>query len=208
MDFSDYYEAIGLVASVLVAISLMMSSLVKLRWLNLFGSVIFSVYGILIHSVSVAGVNIFIVGVNIVHLWGIYRKKEAFRVAFVHSEENDYLTDFLEYYHDDIQRFFPRFNFDIEEEYLIMFVHRDLNMAGLIVLEIKDADTLHIVLDYVVPRYRDYKVADYIFKRNIDRFRYLGYNMLYSEVQNSAHNNYLEKIGFEKEGDRYVFRIK
>jgi ribosomal protein S18 acetylase RimI-like enzyme len=208
MNFSDYYEAIGLVASVLVAISLMMSSLVKLRWLNLVGSVIFSVYGILIHSLSVAAVNIFIVGVNIVHLYGIYRKKEAFRVAFVHSEENDYLTDFLEYYHDDIKRFFPRFNFNIEEEYLIMFVHRDLNMAGLIVLEIKDADTLHIVLDYVVPQYRDYKVADYIFKRNTDRFRYLGYNLLYSEVQNTAHNNYLEKIGFVREGDRYVFRMK
>jgi len=207
MDFSEYYEAIGLVASVLVAISLMMSSLVKLRWLNLIGSIIFSVYGVLIHSISVAGVNIFIVGVNLVHLYGIYHKKEAFRVAFVHSEENDYLADFLEYYHDDIKRFFPNFDFNIEEEYLIMFVHRDLNMAGLIVLEIKDADTLHIVIDYVVPRYRDYKVADYIFKRNIDRFRYLGYNLLYSEVQNKAHNNYLEKIGFALEGDKYVFRI-
>ena len=51
-------ELVGYVASILVAISLMMSSILKLRLINLVGSAAFVVYGALIGAYPVAVVNL------------------------------------------------------------------------------------------------------------------------------------------------------
>ena len=61
-------EWIGYAASLLVAVSLMMGSLVRLRWLNLVGAVTFTVYGLVIRAYPVAVVNAFIVVINVWHL--------------------------------------------------------------------------------------------------------------------------------------------
>ena len=68
MDLSMAYEIIGYVASVLVAISLMMSSILKLRIINLFGAVLFTIYGLLIGAYPVAVMNFFIVLIDLYYL--------------------------------------------------------------------------------------------------------------------------------------------
>jgi hypothetical protein len=69
METTSILEMIGYLASVLVAISLMMRSLTKLRVINLSGSLLFAVYGFLIGAYPVAALNAFIVGVNVFYLW-------------------------------------------------------------------------------------------------------------------------------------------
>ncbi len=54
------YEIIGYTASILVAVSLMMRSVFKLRVINLPGAVAFTAYGLLIGAYPVAAVNFFI----------------------------------------------------------------------------------------------------------------------------------------------------
>jgi hypothetical protein len=73
-------ELIGYVASVLVALSLMMSSILRLRLINMVGAMVFAVYGLLIGSMPVAAVNTFIVGINVYYLWRIFGAREYFRV--------------------------------------------------------------------------------------------------------------------------------
>jgi hypothetical protein len=68
MDILMNFELLGYMASVFVAISLMMRSLVKLRVINLIGAVLFTVYGLVIAAYPVAVVNGFIVLVNIYYL--------------------------------------------------------------------------------------------------------------------------------------------
>ena len=63
-----WIEWFGYAASVVVAISLMMSSIVKLRWLNLTGATMFSSYGFIIGALPVGFLNLFIVVINVVHL--------------------------------------------------------------------------------------------------------------------------------------------
>lgn len=207
MEQANWYEIIGLIASFLVATSLVMSSLVKLRWYNLIGAIVFATYGILIGALSVAVVNIFIVFVDCYHLYKLYNKQEDFRIAYVHDPEDDYLQDFLSFYHQDIRKFFPNFSFKLEEEYLIFFVHRNLNQAGLVIAEIQDTDNLLLHLDYVVPEYRDFKVADFIFRSNITQFKCLGFTNLRSKKQAKAHNKYLKKAGFAETPDGYLLKI-
>ncbi len=73
MDGVINWEWVGYLASVLVAISLMMANIKKLRWWNLIGSALFVVYGVAIAAYPVALVNLFIVLINIYYLTKIYR---------------------------------------------------------------------------------------------------------------------------------------
>ena len=72
----NWSEWIGYIASIFVAVSLMMKSMHLLRWLNLTGAFIFVVYGFFIQSWPVVGMNAFLVVVNLYHLFKLIPAKE------------------------------------------------------------------------------------------------------------------------------------
>ncbi len=76
MDNATIWEWVGYLASVVVAISLMMSNLKKLRWWNLIGAGLFVAYGLAIDSVPVALVNLFIVLIDAYYIVKIYKTKK------------------------------------------------------------------------------------------------------------------------------------
>ena len=61
----EILELIGYVSSVLILISLLMTSVVKFRVINGVGSLIFTVYAILIHSYPTAVLNACLVAVDV-----------------------------------------------------------------------------------------------------------------------------------------------
>jgi hypothetical protein len=75
MENINIIEVLGYVASVIVAISLMMKDIILLRWLNFVGCALFATYGYAIEAWPVAGMNAFIACINIYHLIKIYRAK-------------------------------------------------------------------------------------------------------------------------------------
>ncbi len=78
MDLSLTYEIIGYVASVLVAVSLMMRSVLKLRVINLLGAAVFTLYGLLIGAYPVAVVNFVIALIDLYYLREFITSKEYF----------------------------------------------------------------------------------------------------------------------------------
>ena len=102
-----YFELIGYLASILVAISLMMSSLLKLRVINLAGAIAFLVYGLLIRAYPIAAVNAIIVLVNLYFLYRMVMSKEYFKLLEVDSR-SAYLQYFLTFHKAEIERFIPR----------------------------------------------------------------------------------------------------
>ncbi len=68
MDSVNAIELLGYLASGLVAVSLMMRSLHKLRIINMIGAFLFTLYGFFIGAYPVAVLNGFIVLVNIYYL--------------------------------------------------------------------------------------------------------------------------------------------
>ena len=78
MDISITYEIIGYVASVLVAVSLMMRSVFKLRVINLLGAAVFTAYGLLIDAYPVAAMNLFIVFIDLYYLREFVPSKDSF----------------------------------------------------------------------------------------------------------------------------------
>lgn len=68
-----WYEIIGIVATLFIIASFLTKDLTKVRIVNLVGSVIFIVYGVLIHSWSTAILNVVMIIVHLVYL--LRRKK-------------------------------------------------------------------------------------------------------------------------------------
>jgi Bacterial inner membrane protein. len=68
MESINWVECLGYLASVLVAISFLMKSINKLRFVNLVGAICFVIYAVAINAIPVAVINLFIVCVNIYYL--------------------------------------------------------------------------------------------------------------------------------------------
>ena len=74
----DLVQWVGYVGSALVATSLMMNNIWRLRWINLVGASTFAIYGLLIQAWPVVGLNSFIAVVDIVYLILLSRMQDTF----------------------------------------------------------------------------------------------------------------------------------
>ncbi|KAF0150826.1 MAG: hypothetical protein FD143_2503 [Ignavibacteria bacterium] len=187
-------EIFGYAASVIVAISLMMSSIVKLRIINLIGSSCFSLYGFLIDAMPVFLLNGFIALINIYYLMQIFGAKEYFRILEVKTN-SEYLSYFLKFHEKEIQKFIPTFLFEPNENYHVMFVLRDTVPAGVVISEYLDDDLVYMKLDFAIPGYRDFKMGNYVFA---EIFKQKKVKRIYSDPGSVKHEAYLRKMGFVK----------
>lgn len=208
METTVLYEIIGYVASVLVAVSLMMSAIVKLRIVNMIGALTFAIYGILIGSIPVAAMNGFIVLINIYYLVKMWREEEYFQLLSV-RKESEYLKAFIRFYKESIQNFQPDFSFSKEHNYSL-FVLRDMVPAGLLLGNKKKDGVLDVDLDFVIPDYRDFKIGEYMYREKSEYFTDQGIHTITTSSGNDDHNKYLEKIGFTRSPDnrdQYQLRL-
>jgi GNAT superfamily N-acetyltransferase len=188
-------EWVGYGASVLVAVSLLMSSIIRLRWYNTAGSILFSIYGYVIGALPVAIINSFIIIINIYYLYRLHSEKENFKIMKI-SKDESYLINFFSYFKDDIKRLFPDFELEAGDDIAAYTVLRNMVPAGILVGKRQDEDTLFIALDYVTPLYRDFKIGHYLFVDNKQYFKDMGYNRFSTKPSTEAHNRYLKKMGF------------
>jgi hypothetical protein len=196
MDLLSVYEIIGYIASALVAVSLMMSSILKLRIINLIGAACFTVYGLLIGAYPVTVVNFIIVLIDSYYLYEIFAAKEYFVLLEV-SNSSAYLRYFLSFHDQDIKRFFPSFSHTPAEQQLTFFILRNLVPAGLFIGEIRDKDSLFLKLDYVIPGYRDFKIDRFVYSEKPEFFKDKGFQKIYTEPGDKKHEDHLRRMGFE-----------
>jgi len=163
----------------------------------LIGGLIFGSY-ILASSAVLAGI------VSLLRFRRYIRKNRPLEVIFIQDHDDQYLQYFLDYYHDDITKFFPRFDFKIEEEFLVALILSKMETVGVIIAEIKNAETLRICIDYMVPKYRGSELAKTFYNCELRCIDFLDYRYLYIEPQSKAHNDYLERIGFRLVDGKYV----
>lgn len=202
-------QLLGYAASVLIATSLLMRSIVRLRIINLAGAATFSLYGFLVGATPVGILNLMTATINAVQLARLRRRKEIFRILEIRPEA-PYLRYFLEFQAEDIHRFFPNFRYDAHENEsgrLALLVLRDLVPAGVLLGAIR-GHRLEVDLDYVVPQYRDTKVGRFLFADEGDYFRRLGLREIVAPADTEVHARYLLRMGFEPTGDRRVYRLR
>ncbi|MCG8481308.1 MAG: hypothetical protein MI724_19595 [Spirochaetales bacterium] len=104
-------ELAGYIASILVALSLLMSSILALRVLNLIGAVAFVIYGVMVESIPVMITNGFITLIDIYYLVRMVKPDlNGVRYISIGVEKKSYLDDFIVHHFEDIRRFFPDFS--------------------------------------------------------------------------------------------------
>ncbi len=185
-------EWIGYAASVLVLVSLTMTSIVKLRWYNMAGAVLFSTYGFLIGAYPVGIMNFLLVCANLYNLMKIYQRKEDFQL-FKIKDNKELLNHFLDFYAKDIAIYYP--NFKANSNQIAMFVLRDMAVAGIFIGTI-DKNNLFIDLDYALPQYRDNKLGIYLYKKLYVALKDKQIDTVYCNTDNKTNNKYLRKMGF------------
>ncbi len=197
MPFSP--EFLGYLASILIAISLTMSSLLKLRLINLSGAIMFVIYGLLIGALPIVLLNSLTTLVNLYFLYRLFTTKAYFQLLNV-SSGSEYLHYFLNFHRADIERFIPAYRFAPSDDQLIVFILRDMVPAGLFIGECKEAGVFHVYLDYVIPQYRDFKIGNYLY-RNTQLFKAREIDRLVSSPNNRLHERYLQRMGFQRAAD-------
>jgi len=202
MEF-DFLTFLGYFASGVIAISMTMSSIVKFRVINLIGALSFSTYGFLIGALPVGILNAFIASVDVYFLYTIFSHKDVFETLEVRND-NRYLIRFLEFYNDDIQKFFPGFKYKPEMNTYSFLILRNMSVAGVFLAHAAEEHVLCVGLDYVTPQYRDFKNGKYIYKRLVNRFIGLGYKKVISPTWSSDYEKYLKKLGFNKTNETFL----
>lgn len=190
------FEIIGYVGSGLVVISMLMTSVVRLRIFNLIGSMIFAVYAILIKSYPTALLNGFLVVINIVQLIKLGRKKGGnYEVQPVKQAEG-FADWFLNRNWQDIQQYFPNVTPNLAKEaegYAVFFE----NQAAGILLGVRDGETFQILLDYTTPNFRDCSVGKFLY----GELPSFGITTLTIRSTMPTHVQYMEKMGFVRTGE-------
>ncbi|MFP4023497.1 MAG: hypothetical protein ACLFVR_03145 [Thiohalospira sp.] len=199
-------EWVGYTASVIIALSMTMNSIVKFRWINLIGATTFSLYGFLIGALPVGFLNGFIVVVDIYYLLTIYGKKEVFETLEVRAD-NKYLLRFLDFHHKEIQKYFPGFTYKPEMNTISFFILRNMAVAGLFLAHREDGNILRVGLDYVIPEYRDFKNGRYIYLRLRKKFIQDGFDMVKTSGKSKKYARYLKKLGFTEDQNGMFFKI-
>lgn len=199
MNPQTIYEFIGYAGSILIAISLLMKSLIRLRILNAIGALVYVVYGILIQAYPISFLNGLIVIIDLFYLLQMFRRSDYFSIMEV-TPDSTYLRFFLGFHAKDIKQFFPKFLNQTRQGNLTFFVLRNTIPAGVVIIR-PDSHQGHILLDYALSDYRDFKIGAFIFDDNSDILRDRGITYLVAETEVPSHARYLQKMGFRKGQD-------
>ncbi len=203
MDNQTIFAIIGYIASIILAISLLMKSLIRLRVLNGIGALIYIIYGILIEAYPVAVLNGIIFFIDLYFLVQMLQRRDYFTLMAV-EPESAYLNHFIQFHNLDIQKFFPNFNYQPHQNDLIYFVLRNTVPAGLVIIR-KEENHGEIILDYALKDYRDFRIGGFIFNENAKVLTDHGIKYLTIESKVPSHIRYLHQVGFsEAQGEKFI----
>lgn len=202
MHATPFLQFLGYAASVLVAVSLMMKSLLRLRVINLAGAALMAVYGLFIRAYPVAALNGTIVLVDLYYLWQMTRQRDYFQLLEV-AHDSEYVRGFTAFHRAEIAEYVPEYAYAPSEAHQHVLVLRNMVPAGLLVLRPEGAVT-RVLLDFVIPGYRDFGVGKFLFEENAPWFRERGVRRLVSAPGRPKHAAYLERMGFRRTGDEFV----
>lgn len=192
-------EIVGYIGSALVVISMLMTSVVKLRIVNMIGSVVSGTYAFIIGSFPLALMNVCLIIINIFNLIKLLKTKQKYDF-FESNLDDSFLNFFLAKYKEDIKKYFPKFDDEKGSANVAYAVWVDGEPAG-VTLGKKDKDKVDIVIDYSIPAYRDCSIGKYLYSK----LPSVGIKELtFKKEKSEAHEPYLEKVGFKLQDEIYV----
>jgi len=189
------WEIIGYAGSALVLVSLLMTSIVKLRIINAVGCIIFSIYALVIHSIPTAVMNIALVCIDVFFLAKMLSAKANF--TFVRTTADDPIVQhFCQQFSDDIILYYDTTDISAADQVLVIFDNETI--AG-VLAGVSEGDRLNLIIEYTTKQYRDCKVGPFVYGKLADSYKKLVY-----AGSNEKHIAYCKKVGYLEENGEYV----
>ena len=196
-------ELIGYFGSALVVVSMLMTSVVRLRVINLIGSAIFAAYALIIRSYPTALMNIALMAINIYHLVRLLKEQKQYKLIKTDLRVG-YINFLLDEYGDDIRGWFPEFSREGLQADVVCLMCCDRNPAGLFLGRQTAPGDVEVLLDYSTPVYRDTSVGTFLHKQMAGQ----GISRRIFRSTAPKHTEYMEKVGYKKEpGGAYVLEL-
>ncbi len=194
-------EIFGYIGTALVIISMMMTSVLKLRIFNICGSLISFTYSLIVGAIPVVVLNGALVTINLFHL--IKARFVKTEYSCIKIEPNDCsLNYFLSLYKTDIEKYFPLFNQKNIANCKIFAVFSGSEIAGIIIGE-QENQTLITHLDYTTPKFRNLSVGAFLYDY-LKNFNILTLECVTDVIE---HKNYLQKMGFEEFNKKMIKKL-
>ena len=204
MDAAFWIELVGYAGSALVVVSMLMTSVVRLRVVNTVGSLIFMVYALIIGSYPTALMNLCLISINIFQLLRLFRDQKEYDLVDVDLRDG-FTAHFLEKNLPDIRKWFPQFSAEHLSGDLALLVCCSSQPASLFIGKRTQPDTLEIVLDYATPVYRDTSAGRFLY----GQLRQRGFKTLVFRGEAPGHVAYLAKTGYRETGEGvYVLNLE
>ena len=198
MNTQMIIEAVGYIGSLLVLVSFLMTSVVKLRIVNTIGSVIFMIYALIIRSYPTAVMNFCLVLINLRFLLKMRDTNREYDLVEVKAND-EYLKYLLGHYEEDIKKCFPGIVLNVKESDAAYIVSHDGKPVGITLVRGNEAD-LEFLLDYSVPEYRDLSIGTYL----LGQLKEKGIRKVIYRGPTENHLSYLNGMGFKEEEDHYA----
>ena len=198
MESRIILEIIGYAGSALVVISMMMTSVLRLRLVNILGSAIAFSYAMAVKAYPVAFLNAFLIIVNVAKTIQLFRVEKNY--SLIESSGAAGLPKYLvQKYNDDILNYFPAFNGLSDNDKVFILMNGDC-ATGITAGNLDEQKNFFIEIDYTTPAYRDNSAGLFLYKELASR----GCKKAVFENLSKGHEAYLYKMGFTKIGHKYV----
>lgn len=199
MDKAFIIEMVGYLGSFLVLVSMLMSSVKRLRIVNTVGCVIFSAYALIIHSYPTAIMNICLIFINAINLYKLWKESKSYSIIECYKDES-IVQLYIKQYMEDINKFFPEFTAEGGGHMLTFLVCTGSLPVGITIGTMKKGISFEIEVDYTIPAYRDNSVGKFLYKYLSQKWEISKFIL---KKKSLNHEDYLAKLGFKKTENGY-----
>ena len=199
MNSDLFKEGVGYAASLIILVSLLMTNVFRLRVINGLGSVLFAAYGWLIGSWPVCAINAVIAGIDGWYLLRSLRVSAIYELSQVgQCAGAEYLKRFFLFHERELMKYAPGLTIEdlLGAETFLIF----LNMLPVGVFSCRqEGAEAHLVLDYMIPEYRDFKAGRFVYRTKRMFFKERGLKRFHAVARHPSQPKYFLKNGYVRE---------
>lgn len=196
-----WLEVIGWLGSAVLVWSLAQARVLRFRALNLVASVVLAGYNLALGVWPMVAMNAVIAVIDGYHLARLLRSRDdetAYQVVEVGPDE-EYLRHVLHQHAADIDRHNPGFAWPpaagTGPSRAAFLVLRDIETVGVVLVSDQGDGEGRVVLDYVLPRFRDFSVGRFVYRRDALLYR-RGFRRLVASTRMRDAEDYFGRVGF------------
>jgi hypothetical protein len=203
----SWFDAVGWAGSALLVWSLLQTRILRLRAINLVGSLVLVAYNLGIGVWPMVGLNTVLTVINVWYLVRLLATRHDERTyQVVELDPGDGVLDYVLRSHAaDIARFNPRFQWDGGDPGRSAFlIVRGDDIVGVILIRPAGDGVAQVELDYVTQRFRDFTPGEFVYRRS-PLFTSRGFRTVVTPAGMVA--PYYERLGFRRYGDSYALDL-